>query len=105
MTQAPGSSVRLPMNPLTGDVMTVFARLMFELVEPRLRLRVLRLRQVELRDGRLVPGVGVVEGLLRNQLALEQVPRAIEIGLRQPQVGLALPDGRRRHVERRLAPA
>ncbi len=29
VTQAPGSSVRLPTNPLTGDVMTVLARLIF----------------------------------------------------------------------------
>ena len=29
VTQAPGSSMRLPMNPFTGDVTTVLARLIF----------------------------------------------------------------------------
>ena len=73
VTQAPGSSARLPTNPLTGEVMMVFDEVDLQLVEPRLRLRVLRLRQVELRRRGLIARVGVVEGLLRNQLALEQV--------------------------------
>ena len=58
----------------------------------------LRLGQIELRLRGLVARVGVVEGLLREQLALEEAARALEVGLRQPEVGLALPDGRLRHV-------
>ena len=56
--------MRLPTNPLTGDVMTVFGEVDLQLVEPRLRLRVLRLGEIELGGGRLIARVGVVEGLL-----------------------------------------
>ena len=52
-----------------------------QLVETRLCLRVLRLGQIELGRRRLVARFGVVERLLRDQLALEQVARAIEVRL------------------------
>jgi hypothetical protein len=40
--------------------------------------------------------------LPRNQLPLEEILRAIEIGLRQPKVGLALPNRSRRDFIRGL---
>ena len=53
--------------------MMVFDEVDLQLVEPRLGLCDLRLREIELRQRRLIPRVGVVEGLPRQQLALEQV--------------------------------
>jgi hypothetical protein len=47
---------------------------------------------------RLVPRLGVVERLLGQQLPLEQAARAVEVGLRELQVGLALPDGGLAHL-------
>ena len=76
-----------------------------QLVEPRLRLRELRAGEVELRHGGLIARVGVVEGLLRNQLALVEVARAIQVRLREPQVGFALADRRRRRRRRTPSPA
>ncbi len=102
MTQAPGSSRRLPMKPLTGEVMVRVGEVDLQLVEPRLGLCELRLGEIELRRRRLIACVGVVEGLLRNQLPLEEIARAIEVGLGQAQIGLALADGRRRDLEGRL---
>ena len=63
---------------------------------------VLRARQIELRDGRLVPRLGVVERLLRQQLPREQVARALGVGLGELQVRFALPDRGARHLERRF---
>ena len=64
--------------------------------------RVLRAREVHRRDGGLVPRLVVVQRLLRQQLALEQVPRTLDVGLCEPQVRFALPDGRTRDLHRRL---
>ena len=64
-----------------------------QLVEPRLRLGVLRARQVERRLRGLILRLGVVERLLRQQLPLEQVARALDVGLREIQVGFTLADG------------
>ena len=105
VTQAPGSSARLPTKPLTGEVMTVFDRLIFSSSSRACACAYCALREIELRRRRLIARVGVVEGLLRNQLALEEVARAIEVGLRQPQVGFALADRRRRRRRRTPAPA
>jgi hypothetical protein len=70
----------------------------FQFVEPRLGLRELCARQIELRDRRLVARIGVVEGLLGNELPLVQVARAIEVRLGQTQVGFTLTDGGLRDV-------
>ena len=61
VTHAPGSSMRLPTKPLTGDVMIGVGEVDLQLVEPRLRLRVLRLGEIELGHRRLVARLGVVE--------------------------------------------
>ena len=97
-TLAPGSSVRLPTKPSTGDVMTVLARLILSSSRRALRLSHLRLREVELRDRRLISRVGIVEGLAWQQIALEQAARAFEVVLRQLQVRLPLADRRLRDV-------
>src|SRR6185436_15313731 len=73
-----------------------------QLVEPRLRLVVLRPRQVERCLRRLVLRFRVVERLLRKQLPLKEVARALDVGLREIEVGLALADGRLGDLERRL---
>ena len=101
-TLAPGSSVRLPMNPSTGAVMIVFCRLIFSSSSRERGLLQLRHRQLELRLRRLIARVGVVERLAGQQVALEEALRALHVVLRQLQVGLALANGRLRHVERRL---
>ena len=73
-----------------------------KLVEPRGRLVVLRAREIELRDRRLVARLGVVERLLRQQLPREQVARPLGVGLGELEVRFALPDGGARDLERRL---
>ena len=78
--------------------MTVFARLIFSSSRRAFGLRHLRLREIELRLRGLIPRVGIVERLAGQQVALEQAARALEIVLRELQVGLALPDRRLRHV-------
>ena len=102
VTHAPGSSRRRPTKPLTGEVMTVFARLIFSSSSRAPACENCALARSSCASGRLIARVGVVEGLPRNQLAFEQVARAIEVGLRQPQVGLALTDRRGRHFIRGL---
>ena len=72
-TKAPGSRFRLPTNPSTGDRMRRVRQRDAELLEARLGLLELRAREVELRDGGLLPRLGVVERLLREQLAVEEV--------------------------------
>ena len=62
----------------------------------------LRLRQIDLRFRRHVARLGIVERLLGEQLALEEVLRALEVQLGDLEVGLALPDGGLRHFERGL---
>ncbi len=94
LANAPGSRKRLPTKPSTGDDDLRVRQRDLQLVEPRLGLLELRPRQVELRQRRLMPRVDVVERLLRQQLAIEEVLRAIEVGLRQLEIGLALPDRR-----------
>ena len=47
-TEAPGSTSRLEMNPLTGDVMIVLREIDLEFVEPGLRLLRLRAGQIDL---------------------------------------------------------
>jgi hypothetical protein len=44
-----------------------------QLVEPRVGLRVLRTREIELCDGGLVARLGVVERLLRQQLRAKRL--------------------------------
>ena len=58
----------------------------------------LRAREIERRDRRLVARLVVVERLLRQQLALEQAARPLDVGLRQLQVGFALANRRLRHL-------
>ena len=58
------------------------ASVLLVVLEPRHRLRVLGARQIELRDRRLVPRFGVVERLLGQELAREQIPRPFRIGCR-----------------------
>ena len=53
----------VPTNPFTGDVMMVFDRLIFSSSSRACACEQLRLRQVELRLGRLIPRLGVVVGL------------------------------------------
>jgi hypothetical protein len=62
---------------------------------------VLRFCQIELRGRCLKPRLGIVVSLPRNQLAVEEVLRPIEVRLREPQVSFALPDGGGRDLERR----
>ncbi len=62
----------------------------------------LRPREIELRGRRLVARVDVVERLLRQQLPLVEAARAIEVGLRQLQVGFALADRGLRDLVGRL---
>ena len=73
-----------------------------QLVEARLRLRILCARQVERRLCRLILRFRIVERLLRQQLALEEVPRALDVGLGEIQIGFALADGRLADLERRF---
>ena len=73
-----------------------------QLVESGLRLLELRAREIELSQRRLIPRFGVIERLLRKQLTLEQAPRSIEVGLRELQIRVALPDRRFADLERRL---
>ena len=84
------------MKPFTGEVMTVFARLIFSSSSRACACSILRLREIELRLRGLIARVGIVVGLPRDQLPIEQALRAIEVGLRQPQIRLALTDCRRR---------
>ena len=51
---------------------------------------------------RLVPRLGVVEGLAGQQLALEQAAVPLEVGLRELEVRFALPDRRFGDLERRF---
>ncbi len=76
-----------------------------KLVEPRVRLVVLRAREIELRDGGLIARLGIVERLLRQQLTREQIARPLGVGQRQLEVGLALADGRLRDFLRGFRPA
>ena len=73
-----------------------------QFLEPRRRLASLGPRQVDLRHRRVVPRLGVVERLLRDQVAPEEVPRALEVALGELEVGFALADRGLRHLERRL---
>ena len=62
------------------------------------------LREVELRDRRLMPRVDVVERLLRQQLAIEEAARAVEVVLRQLEVRFALANRRLRDLIGGLRP-
>ncbi len=64
-----------------------------QLLEARVVLIELGLRQVELRDRRKVARLGVVERLLGEQLPGEQVLRALEVELRDLEVRFALTNG------------
>ncbi len=64
-----------------------------QLLEPGLGGFELGLGELELRHGRLLPRVDVVEGLLRQQLPLVEAAGTIEIVLRQLEVRLALANG------------
>ena len=65
----------------------------------------LRLREIELRHGRHVARLGVVERLLGEQLARVKILRAFEVELGHLEVGLALADGRLGDLLRRPRPA
>ena len=52
-----------------------------------------------------MPRVDVVEGLLRQQLTLEEAARAVEVVLRQLEVGFALANRRLRDLVGRLGAA
>ena len=80
-TNAPGSTARRATKPLTGETITVLARLIRSSSSRAVDCVVLRPRQVELRDGGLIPRFGVVERLLREELTREQVARALGVGL------------------------
>ena len=73
-----------------------------ELFQPRRRLIALGLGQVDLGQRRVVPRLGVVQRLPRDQAAPEQVPGALEVALGVLEVGFALPDGGPRHFQRGL---
>ena len=94
--------MRLPTNPVTGEVMTVFARLIFSSSSRACACANCARARSSCGLRRLIAGVRVVEGLPRNELPLEKVARAIEVGLREPEIRLALPDRGRRHFEGRL---
>ena len=90
------------MNPSTGAVMIGIGRLIFSSSRRDRGLLHLRHRKLELRLRRLIARVGVVERLAGQQIALEEALRPFHVVLRELQVGLALANGRLRHVERRL---
>ena len=85
VTHAPGIERPLADEPVHRRGDDGVAQVDLQLVEPRLRLLVLRLGEIELRRRRLKPRLRIVVGLLRNQLAVEQVLRAIEVRLREPR--------------------
>ncbi len=60
-------------------------------------LRELGACQIELGRRRGLPRFGIFQRLPRQELALEQVLRSLEVAGRELQVGLALADGRLRH--------
>ena len=97
-TLAPGSSVRLPMNPSTGAVMIVFARLIFSSSRRARACAICACASSSCAMRRLVARVGVVERLAGQQVALVEALRALHVVLRELQVGLPLPDRRLRHV-------
>ena len=68
-----------------------------QLLEPGLGGFELGLGELELRHGRLLPCVDVVEGLLRQQLPLVEAAGTIEVVLRQLEIRLALANGGLRH--------
>ncbi len=72
--------------------MFVLLSVIFELVDPRLRLHDLRFRHRDLRERRVVAGLRVLEILLGHQSVLERRLRAVERRLRDLQVALALDD-------------
>ena len=70
LANAPGSRKRFPTKPSTGDTICVFDKRDLQLLESRLGLFELRAREIDLREGGLIPGLGVVERLLREKLTL-----------------------------------
>ena len=70
--------------------------------EPCLRLLELRLREIDLRDRCLVTRLGVVVGLLGQQLPIEQALVPLQVRLGQVQVRLTLPDRGLGHSIRRF---
>ena len=73
-----------------------------QLVEACLRLVGLRAREIELRERGLIARLVVVQGLLRQQLTLEQAARAFDVGLGQLKVGFPLTNRRERDFLRRF---
>ena len=49
-----------------------------------------------------LPRLGVVQRLFRQELAPEELPRAIQVGLCKLQIGFALANGGARNLERRF---
>ena len=101
-TLAPGSSVRLPMNPSTGAVMSGVRQVDLQLVEPRPGLLHRGLRQIELRLGRLKTRIGVVHRLAGEQLPIVEALRSIQVVLSQLQRRLTLADRGLRDAIRRF---
>ena len=73
-----------------------------ELLEPGLCLYELRPGQVELGVVGLIARLRILERLLRQQLAVEQVAGSLDVGFRELEVRLALPDRRTGDLECRL---
>ena len=82
-TKAPGSSMRLPTKPFTGDVISVLLSVIFSSSRRACACVELGARELELGLRRLLAGFGVVQRLAGEQLALEQAARPIEVGLRR----------------------
>ncbi len=93
------------MKPSTGATICVFVKRDLQLVESRLGLFELRAREIELSDRGLMPRVDVIEGLLREQLTLEEAARAVEVVLRELEVGFALTNRRLRDLVGRFSAA
>ena len=100
--QAPGSTLRLPTKPFTGEVMLVLARLMRSSSSRAWVCENWARARSSWADGRRRARLGVVERLARQQLAVEQALRAIEVDVGELEVGLALADGGLGHLVRRL---
>ena len=102
-TKAPGSRLRLPTKPSTGDTMRVFARLMRSSSRRACACANCARARSTCATRRLVAGLGVVQRLARDQVAPEEVLRALEVGLGELEIGFTLADGRprRRRTTRR----
>ena len=83
-TQAPGSTLRLPTKPSTGEMILVLPRLICSSSSRASVCCDLRLGEVDLRLCGHVARLGVVERLLGEELPLEEVLRAVEVEFAPP---------------------